>query len=133
MENAILPSYATEGSAGLDLFSLQDITISSNSFGEVSTGVKLFLPHNRIIAEIRSRSSLGKKGLIILTNHFDFQDNGQEVIVKFFNLSKEDIVIKTNERIAQIVFNSLLRPEIEIRDMLDKTVRNQGGFGSTGK
>lgn len=133
MPEAVLPKYATEQSAGLDLYAITDVSINGESFASVNTGVKLFLPNNRIIGEIRSRSSMAKNGLIITSSHVDYEDNGTEIIVKFFNLSKNTYSINKGDKIAQIVFNNLLRPEIEIRDTLDETTRNTGGFGSTGK
>lgn len=133
MPEAILPKYATEKSAGLDLYAIADVSINGEDFVNIHTGVKLFLANNRTIGEIRSRSSMAKNGLIITSSHVDFEDNGTEIIVKFFNLSKNTYTINKGDRIAQIVFNNLLRPEIEVRDTLDETSRNTGGFGSTGK
>ena len=131
-----LPSYATELSAGVDLYASNEEAIELNSLERalVPTGIHIELPAG-YEAQIRPRSGLAAKhGLSILNapGTIDADYRG-EIKVILVNLSKEAFTIQKGERIAQMVIckhEKLIWKEVE---KLSMTERGAGGFGHTGK
>jgi dUTP pyrophosphatase len=130
-----LPGYETPASAGMDLRANldEDIVLKPLERVLVPTGLYIELPIG-YEAQIRPRSGLAlKKGITFLntpgTIDADFRG---EINILLANISHEDFVIKDGERIAQMVINQHERAEwIEV-DVLEKTTRGAGGYGSTG-
>ena len=131
-----LPKYQTEGSVGMDLsaFIENDILIKPNERELIPTGIALSLPQN-IEGQVRPRSGLSLKyGITVLNSPGTIDsDYRGEIKVILINHGNEDFLIKNNDRIAQLVFNEVVKVSFkEVKD-LDQTSRNQKGFGSTGK
>ena len=131
-----LPKYQTEGSVGMDLsaFIENDILIKPNGRELIPTGIALSLPQN-IEGQVRPRSGLSLKyGITVLNSPGTIDsDYRGEIKVILINHGNEDFLIKNNDRIAQLVFNEVVKVSFkEVKD-LDQTSRNQKGFGSTGK
>ena len=131
-----LPKYQTEGSVGMDLsaFIENDILIKPNERELIPTGIALSLPHN-IEGQVRPRSGLSLKyGITVLNSPGTIDsDYRGEIKVILINHGNEDFLIKNNDRIAQLVFNEVVKVSFkEVKD-LDQTSRDQKGFGSTGK
>ena len=131
-----LPKYQTEGSVGMDLsaFIENDILIKPNERELIPTGIALSLPQN-IEGQVRPRSGLSLKyGITVLNSPGTIDsDYRGEIKVILINHGNEDFIIKNNDRIAQLVFNEVVKVSFkEVKD-LDQTSRNQKGFGSTGK
>jgi dUTP pyrophosphatase len=133
---SILPSYATDGSAGVDLAACIDsvITIAPNDWVRIPTGLAMQIPVN-FVGLVFPRSGLAYRHGVTLQNAVGVIDSdyrGQiEVLIR--NEGKDIIEIKDGERIAQLVFMPILKANIEFTDELDNTARGAGGFGSTGK
>ena len=132
------PEYQTLKAAGFDIASNEDVTIEPGAVDLIGTGLHFVLmPYYE--AQIRLRSSWGLKGLIIpnAPGTID-EDYRGEIKVMLHNLTSLPIKINTGERIAQVVCAPSLRPKIHIMDSdewnspSNKTLRGQGGFGSTG-
>ena len=136
-ENAKLPTRATSGSAGLDLYACIDAPITLNK-GEkvlIPTGISIGLDDPHYAAFIHSRSGLAIKHGLALLNSVGVIDSDYrgEVCVGIIKLTEEPYTIQPFERIAQMVIKPVELPEIvEVQD-LDDTDRGAGGFGSTGK
>lgn len=134
--NNPLPAYETSGSAGMDIraFLTEDVTLSSLERKLIPTGLFLELPEG-YEAQLRPRSGLAFKHGISLPNSpatIDSDYRG-ELKVALVNLSKEDFVIKSGDRIAQMIIAKHERAEWIQVEQINETQRGEGGFGSTGK
>ena len=131
-----LPKYQTEGSVGIDLSAsiIDDILIRPNDRKLIPTGVAISLPQN-IEGQVRPRSGLALKyGITVLNSPGTIDsDYRGEIKVILINLGKEDFLIQNNDRIAQLVFNEVVKVSLKEVDTLDQTSRDEKGFGSTGK
>jgi len=134
-KGATMPKYMTEASTGADVFYPGDaeLVIHAGDKVTIATGVVAkFLPP-RLEVQVRSRSSLAAKGLLLLAPAaFSGDDIDRELVLTFMNLGKDSITIKSQERICQLVFSFVQRVAIEAHTELSKSGRNDGGFGSTG-
>ena len=130
------PSYATGGSAGVDLKANIDdpITLTPLQRVVVPTGLRIALPKGTE-AQVRPRSGLAAKhGITVLNTPGTIDaDYRGEVGVILINLSDKDFVINPGERIAQMVLARYERFEWEEVEQLDSTSRGEGGLGSTGR
>ena len=131
-----LPSYKTKGSSGMDLmaFIKDPIKIAPNTSALIPTGISVAMP-NDVEIQIRPRSGLAVKSSISVLNTPGTIDSDYrgELKVILFNHSKEEFVVRNNDRIAQIVLMPVLKIDFEEVDNLPDTLRGSGGFGSTGK
>ena len=131
-----LPKYQTEGSVGMDLsaFIENDILIKPNERELIPTGIALSLPQN-IEGQVRPRSGLSLKyGITVLNSPGTIDsDYRGEIKVILINHGNEDFLIKNNDRIAQLVFNEVVKVSFKEVNNLDQASRDQKGFGSTGK
>ena len=131
-----LPKYQTEGSVGMDLsaFIENDILIKPNERELIPTGITVSLPQH-IEGTVSPRSGLSLKyGITVLNSPGTIDsDYRGEIKVILINHGNEDFIIKNNDRIAQLVFNEVVKVSFKEVEDLDQTSRNQKGFGSTGK
>lgn len=129
------PNYETEGAAGMDLRANIDdsITLKPLERAIVKTGLFIALPVG-FEAQVRPRSGLAaKKGITVLNSPGTIDaDYRGEIGVILVNLSNEDFVINDGERIAQLVIAKHERAIWQEVEILSKTERGSGGFGSTG-
>ena len=131
-----LPSYKTQGSSGMDLmaFIKDPIKIAPNTSALIPTGISVAIP-NDVEIQIRPRSGLAAKSSISVLNTpgtIDSDYRGELKII-LFNHSKEEFVVRNNDRIAQMVLMPVLKIDFEEVDNLPDTLRGSDGFGSTGK
>jgi len=130
--NAVIPSRATSGSAGLDLSSCEDNEIPPRKWKAISTGISIRVP-NDCYARIAPRSGLAYKfGIDVFAGVVDSDYSG-EVKVILMNNGDEPYSIKVGDRIAQIIFEKIYTNELIEVDELDQTNRGTKGFGSSGK
>lgn len=134
--SAILPQYATEGSAGMDLCADIDEPreIHSCDIAMVSTGLSIEIPPG-YEGQIRPRSGLAKRhGITVLnspgTIDSDFRG---EVSVLLVNHGPAPFIFCPGDRIAQLVIAPVTRVEWQEVEELEETERGSGGFGSTGR
>ena len=133
LEDATIPTQGTPGSAGYDLYAAQGAEVPSGETVSIDTGLAMAIPDGYFGA-IFARSGLSKDEGLRPCNCVGVVDSSYRgsVIVALHNDSKFDRVVKTGERIAQLV----ILPYSEIRffetDDLGATERGEGGFGSTG-
>jgi len=132
---AILPRYATEGAAGMDLAAALDapITLAPGEWEAIPTGWAIALPEAHE-AQIRPRSGLARRhGITVLNSPGTIdEDYRGEVQVLLINHGPEAFVIRSGERIAQMVIAPVTRPTLAQVAELEDTSRGAGGFGSTG-
>ena len=132
-ENAVIPKYAHEGDAGVDLYSTEDYLLKPGERILVSTGIQIAIP-KCYEAQIRPKSGLAlKEGLSIVNTPgtIDSPYRG-EICIIAINLGQQDIKIEAGKKVAQMVFNKIEEAGFEEVDELDDTKRGAGGFGSTG-
>ncbi len=131
-----LPSYATEGAAGMDLRAdLQEqLVLQPLERMLVPTGLFIELPLG-YEAQVRPRSGLAvKQGITCLNTPGTIDsDYRGEIKVLLINLSGEAQVIQPGDRIAQLVLQQVESIRWQSVSQLTETLRNEGGFGSTGK
>jgi dUTP pyrophosphatase len=134
--NNSLPEYATEGSSGMDLRADLALPILFNPLERklVPTGLYIELPYG-YEAQVRPRSGLAiKQGLTCLNSPGTIDsDYRGEIKIVLINLSGETQIINPGDRIAQLVLQKIEKINWEQVTVLTETVRNSGGFGSTGK
>ncbi len=136
LDNCVgMPSYKTEGAAGMDLSAgiKESVTIAPLERVLIPTGVIIELPKG-YEAQVRPRSGLAIKKGITLSNCVGTidEDYRGEVCVGLINLSNETYTIESGERIAQMIIAKVEKAEIEVVTELTQTTRGNGGFGSTG-
>ena len=131
--DAVLPSYAHPSDAGMDVRSVEDLTIAPGSRALVPTGLVMLLPP-MYEAQVRPRSGLALKSGITVLNTPGTIDSGYrgEVGVILVNLGDAPFEVKKGDKVAQIVIAPVTQPAIEETDTIDETDRGAGGFGSTG-
>ena len=131
-----LPKYETESSAGMDIraYLEDEIIIKPLERVLIPTGLYISLPKG-YEAQIRPRSGLAiKKGITVLNSPGTIDsDYRGEIGVVLINHSNENFKISNGDRIAQLVLSSYHKIKWQVVDLLDKTERGSGGFGSTGK
>jgi len=130
-----LPHFMTPGSAGMDIYAAneEDITIEVGARVLIPTGIAISLPED-CEAQIRPRSGLAlKHGLTLLNTPGTIDsDYRGEIKLIVINLGDKEYILKRGERVAQMVFSRVLKPEVIEVDVLDGTDRGAGGFGHTG-
>jgi dUTP pyrophosphatase len=129
-----LPSYATAGSAGLDLRAAEAFTLKPGTRALVPTGLSIALPEN-FEAQVRPRSGLAVKHGVTVLNAPGTVDSDYrgEIKVPLINHGTEDFVIARGDRIAQMVIARVEQVTLIEVETLDETQRGTGGFGSSGK
>ena len=133
--NNALPMYETEYSAGMDIraFLSEDIEIKSLQRTLISTGLYIAVPKGHEV-QIRPRSGLAiKNGISVLNapGTIDADYRG-EVKVILINLSDQPFIIRSGDRIAQMIVAPFTTAEWKETESLDETIRGAGGFGHTG-
>ncbi|AMM80893.1 MULTISPECIES: dUTP diphosphatase [Pasteurella] len=132
-----LPTYATEGSAGLDLRALIDapMTVEAGQTVLIPTGLSLYIADPTLAAVILPRSGLGHKHGIVLGNLVGLIDSDYQgpLMVSLWNRSTEPFKVEVGDRIAQLVFVPVVQTEFNIVSDFAQTERGEGGFGHSGK
>ena len=131
-----LPSYKTDGSSGMDLMAFLDkpISILPQKSELIPTGLSIAIPDNTEV-QIRPRSGLAAKNNISVLNTPGTIDSDYrgEIKVIIYNHGDDDFIINNGDRIAQMVLSPIIKMDLEEVKDLPKTIRGEGGFGSTGK
>ncbi len=132
-ESAQLPAYEHEGDSGMDLRAIAAHTIAPSETALIKTGLAIELPASTE-AQIRPRSGLALKYGITVLNTPGTVDAGYrgEIAVILINHGQQPFHIEPGMRIAQMVIVPIIRAEIERVEVLSKSKRGAGGFGSTG-
>lgn len=131
--DAVLPAYAHPSDAGMDVRSVDELTIAPGRRALVHTGLVMMLPPG-YEAQVRPRSGLALKSGVTVLNTPGTIDSGYrgEVGVILANFGEADFQVKTGDKIAQIVVAPVTQAEIVETEDVDETDRGAGGFGSTG-
>jgi dUTP pyrophosphatase len=132
--DAIVPASATEGSAGYDLSACVDDIIPPHKWKAIETGIIVQFPSNCYL-RVAPRSGLAfKKGLDVFAGVVDSDYTGTIKVI-LMNNGDEDFIVKKGDRIAQMIYERIYKPTLDIVSSmaeLEETSRGAGGFGSTG-
>jgi len=132
-----LPTYATPGSAGLDLRACidQPLHLGPNEWQLVPTGIAIWLKDPGYAALILPRSGLGHKHGIVLGNLVGLIDSDYQgqLMVSCWNRSGTAFTLNPMERLAQLVIVPVVQAQFRVVDEFPATERGAGGYGSTGK
>ena len=131
--DAALPAYAHPSDAGMDVRSVEDVTIPARGRALVHTGLVMLLPPG-YEAQVRPRSGLALKNGVTVLNTPGTIDAGYrgEVGVILANFGDGDFSVRKGDKIAQIVIAPVTQAVIKETDDVDVTDRGADGFGSTG-
>ncbi len=131
-----LPSYKTSGASGMDLMAYikSSLTIKPKTSCLIPTGLSIAFSEDYEI-QIRPRSGLAAKNNISVLNTPGTIDSDYrgEIKVIIYNHGNKDFLINNGDRIAQMILTPVIKMELEETNDLPKTIRGEGGFGSTGK
>lgn len=146
--NAKLPLYAHPGDAGMDVCAVEDVELKPGKATLVSTGLVADIPEGYEI-QVRPRSGLALKGNITVWNSPGTVDSNYRGVIGVIMMylppvetlfpmglnihSSKKVVVHKGDRIAQLVFAPVTRPDIVQVSEVSDTERGTGGFGSTGK
>lgn len=132
-----MPTYATDGSAGLDLRAClkAPVTLAPGESLLIPTGLSIYIEDNSLAAMILPRSGLGHKHGIVLGNLVGLIDSDYqgELMVSCWNRGTTAFTVNVGERIAQLVLVPVVQAQFEIVDEFHASERGEGGFGSTGR
>ena len=132
-----LPSYATAGSAGLDLRACieADLLLEPGRAELIPTGLAIYLQDPGLAAVILPRSGLGHKHGVVLGNLVGLIDSDYQgpLLVSCWNRGREPFTVRPGERIAQLVVVPVVQVELEVVEDFAATERGSGGFGHSGR
>ena len=131
-----LPEYKTSGASGMDLIAFieKSVSVKSKTSSIIPTGLSVAFQEKYEI-QIRPRSGLAAKNNITVLNTPGTIDSDYrgEIKVIIYNHGDDDFIINNGDRIAQMVLSPIIKMDLEEVKNLPKTIRGEGGFGSTGK
>jgi dUTP pyrophosphatase len=132
-----LPSYATDGSAGLDLRAMIDhpLELAPGDSELLPTGIAIHIGEPGVAALVLPRSGLGHKHGIVLGNLVGLIDSDYQgqLFVSCWNRGRDRFRIAVGERVAQLVLVPILRAHFQVVDRFTDSRRGSGGFGHTGR
>ena len=130
-----LPEYKTSGASGMDLIAFieKSVSVKSKTSSIIPTGLSVAFQEKYEI-QIRPRSGLAAKNNITVLNTPGTIDSDYrgEIKVIIYNHGDDDFIINNGDRIAQMVLSPVIKMKLEEVKDLPKTIRGEGGFGSTG-
>lgn len=136
-ETIELPSYATPGSAGLDLrvCTSEPLQIAPQETVLLPTGLAIYIADPNLAAVILPRSGLGHKHGIVLGNLVGLIDSDYqgELKISCWNRNQEHFTVHPGDRIAQLVFLPVVQANFTVVDAFSESSRGEGGFGSSGR
>ncbi|CAI1066783.1 MULTISPECIES: dUTP diphosphatase [Serratia] len=132
-----LPTYATPGSAGLDLRACLDNAeeLAPGETKLLPTGLAIHIADTGLAAVILPRSGLGHKHGVVLGNLVGLIDSDYQgqLMVSVWNRGQKSFTIEPGERIAQMVFVPVVQAEFNLVEEFDSSERGEGGFGHSGR
>ena len=132
-----LPTYATPGSAGMDLRACIDgpLMLEPGQTELIPTGLAIHIGDPRLAAIILPRSGLGHKHGIVLGTLVGLIDSDYQgpLMVSCWNRGKEPFELKPMERLAQLVLVPVVQARFHVVEAFEASARAEGGFGSSGK
>jgi len=130
-KDAIMPHYAHDGDAGMDLYAVEDIILWPHEPVAVPTGISIELPKG-YVGLVWGKSGLAlKEGITTVAGVIDSGYRGEYKVV-LLNTTEQYYYIDKGDKVAQLLIQPVMQAEIEESQELSETSRGAGGFGSTG-
>ncbi|MDA2977753.1 MAG: dUTP diphosphatase [Candidatus Nanopelagicales bacterium] len=133
-EQAVIPTYATLGDAGADLYSISEVTLGPGERALIKTGIAIAIPLG-FVGLVHPRSGLGLKSGVSVVNTPGTIDSGYrgEIGVVLINHDLEkSFTVKKGDRIAQLVIQKVENVQFKLVSELPDSQRSTGGYGSSG-
>ena len=133
-EQAVIPTYATLGDAGADLYSISEVTLGPGERSLIKTGIAIAIPLG-FVGLVHPRSGLGLKSGVSVVNTPGTIDSGYrgEIGVVLINHDLEkSFTVKKGDRIAQLVIQKVENVQFKLVSELPDSQRSTGGYGSSG-
>ncbi|HLP86517.1 MAG TPA: dUTP diphosphatase [Candidatus Paceibacterota bacterium] len=130
-ENAKLPKYHHPGDVGMDMYSMETVTVPPMGHIRLWHGFALEFPEG-YAAVVKDKSSISKAGLHTMGGVFDAGYRG-EYNTHLVNLSGEPYTIEEGDKVSQLIIYPVAIAELEETDTLSESARGEGMFGSTGR
>ena len=133
-EQAVIPTYATLGDAGADLYSISEVTLGPGERALIKTGIAIAIPLG-FVGLVHPRSGLGLKSGVSVVNTPGTIDSGYrgEIGVVLINHDLEkSFTEKKGDRIAQLVIQKVENVQFKLVSELPDSQRSTGGYGSSG-
>ncbi len=128
---AKLPTYAHATDAGMDVYAATDVIVPAHERTLVPTGVAMAIPEG-YVGLIWDKSGIAtKRGLTTLAGVIDAGYRG-ELQVAIYNTTAEDVSFAAGEKVAQMLVQPVVQPELQEVEALEESERGANGFGSTG-
>ncbi len=132
-----LPHYATDGSAGLDLRAClgAPLALDPGACELLPTGMAIYIQDPSYAAVVLPRSGLGHRHGVVLGNLVGLIDSDYqgELLVSCWNRGHESFTVSPGERVAQLVFVPVARPQLDVVESFEPSARGSGGFGHSGR
>jgi len=132
-----LPKYATDGSAGMDLYACLDehLHVAPGETHLIPTGIAIHLDDRHLAAMILPRSGLGHKHGIVLGNLVGLIDSDYQgqIFISVWNRGQHPFTIEPGDRIAQMIIVPIALADFKVVDEFTPSARGAGGFGHTGQ
>lgn len=128
---AKLPTRGSRDAAGLDLYTIEALTLEPRARAAVRTGLAVAIPEG-FYGRVAPRSGLAVNyGLDVLAGVIDSDYRG-EIVCALVNHGREAFTLEAGQRVAQLIIEAIITPGAAWADALEETARGAGGFGSTG-
>jgi len=132
-----LPGYATNGSAGLDMYACLDehLHIAPGETHLIPSGIAIHINNTRLAAVLLPRSGLGHKHGIVLGNLVGLIDSDYQgqIFISVWNRGRNSFTVEPGDRIAQMVFVLVVQAEFRVVAEFEDSKRGDGGFGHSGR
>jgi len=132
-----LPGYATNGSAGLDMYACLDehLHIAPGETHLIPSGIAIHINNTRLAAVLLPRSGLGHKHGIVLGNLVGLIDSDYQgqIFISVWNRGRNSFTVEPGDRIAQMVFVPVVQAEFRVVAEFEESKRGDGGFGHSGR
>lgn len=131
---ALLPKYQTPGASGFDFHSIEKVVLRPGEIAMVRTGLAVGVPEGFEL-QIRARSGLSARSGVFLVNGIGTVDSDYrgEIKVIMSTCGPKPVTLEGGERIAQGVITRVVQAELQLTEDLSESLRDEGGFGSTGR
>ncbi len=131
-KDAVLPQFAHATDAGLDLYTVEDVTINPGEHRLVKTGVAIVFPEGYAALVWDKGGVANKRHIKTVGGVFDTDYRG-EYLIGLYNFGTEPQSFSVGDKIAQLLIQKVEHPILVEVEELDETPRGEGAFGSTGK
>lgn len=132
VDEAVLPTYATKGAAGMDLRVVDGGILGPHETALFKTGLSVEIPADWEL-QIRSRSGMSLKGIVVANSPGTIDsDYRGEIGILLHNNNNQNVTIEPGQRVAQAVLAYAPQADLFLKEELSSTERGSGGFGSTG-